>query len=166
MANIFTEKEERFLRELVHLKVRFMLVGLSAATIQGAPVVTQDIDIWFEDINDPNIKAALKKVGGTFVPSFGHNQPMLVGDAVKLFDIVLNMSGLGSFEEESGNCIKITLGKTPVLVLKLERIIQSKRVANRPKDRLVLPVLEDALIATQAQSTQSKKRSLPKRRVT
>lgn len=164
MANIFTEKEERFLRELVHLNVRFMLVGLSAATIQGAPVVTQDIDIWFADINDPNIKAALKKVGGTFVP--GHNQPMLVGDAVKLFDIVLNLSGLESFDRESENCIKITLGKTPVPVLKLERIIQSKRVANRPKDRLVLPVLEDALIAAQAQNAQTKKRSSPKRRVT
>ena len=42
---IFTEKEGRFLKELAKNKVRFMIVGLSAAALQGAPVVTQDIDL-------------------------------------------------------------------------------------------------------------------------
>lgn len=150
--SIFTETEERFLRELVRHKVQFMLVGLSAATIQGAPVVTQDIDIWFRDLNDPNIKKVLKKVGGAFVPSFGHNQPMLAGEAVKLFDIVVNMSGLDNFDVEAKHIIEIVLGKTPVPVLKLERIIASKKAANRKKDQLVLPVLEDALLVIKAQS--------------
>ncbi len=159
MPAIFAKQEERFLHELVRLKVDFMLVGLSAATIQGAPVVTQDIDIWFRDLTDPNIKVALKKVGGTFVPSFGHNQPMFAGEAVKLFDIVLNMSGLGPFGEERKYCLEVTLGKTKVPVLELERIIVSKKAANRPKDRLVLPVLEDALIAIQnKKNTHGKRR--------
>ncbi|MBK7579905.1 MAG: hypothetical protein IPI67_06825 [Myxococcales bacterium] len=35
--------------------VRFMLVGLSAAVLQGANTGTRDIDIWFEDLSDPRI---------------------------------------------------------------------------------------------------------------
>lgn len=143
--SIFTEKEEAFLKELVRLKVQFMLVGLSAATIQGAPVVTQDVDIWFRDLSDQNILRALKKVKGVYVPPFGHNEPTFAGEAVKLFDIVLNMSGLGTFDQEFKHTIVLKLGRAKVPVLNLERIIKSKRAANRQKDRLVLPVLEDAL---------------------
>lgn len=38
----FSENEIRLLCSLLRHKVRFMIVGLSAATLQGAPVVTQD----------------------------------------------------------------------------------------------------------------------------
>jgi hypothetical protein len=65
---IFSAEEGAFLKELVKNEVRFMIVGLSAAALQGAPVVTQDIDLWFRDLSDPGIKKALKKVGGAFVP--------------------------------------------------------------------------------------------------
>ncbi|MBI4324951.1 MAG: hypothetical protein HY674_06770 [Chloroflexi bacterium] len=47
--------ELRFLRALLRRKVRFMVVGLSAAALQGAPVVTQDVDLWFKDLSDPRI---------------------------------------------------------------------------------------------------------------
>jgi hypothetical protein len=58
---IFGDKEATFLRELIRQKVDFMIVGLSAAALQGAPVVTQDVDLWFKDLSDPGIKKALKK---------------------------------------------------------------------------------------------------------
>jgi hypothetical protein len=70
---------------------------------------------------------------------------MFAGEAVKLFDIVTNMDGLGEFEDERPNTIKLRLGRVNVLVLKLERIIVSKKAAGREKDRLVLKVLQDAL---------------------
>jgi hypothetical protein len=38
------------------------VVGWSAAALQGAPVVTQDVDLWFEDLNDPRIGEALRDV--------------------------------------------------------------------------------------------------------
>jgi hypothetical protein len=38
------ESELRFLEALLTRRVRFMVVGLSAAAMQGAPVVTQDVD--------------------------------------------------------------------------------------------------------------------------
>jgi hypothetical protein len=40
----FSEKELRLLQVLLKREVRFMVVGLSAATLQGAPVVTQDVE--------------------------------------------------------------------------------------------------------------------------
>jgi len=44
----FSENEIRLLGSLLKHQVRFMVVGLSAATLQGAPVVTQAVDLWFE----------------------------------------------------------------------------------------------------------------------
>ncbi len=142
---IFTSKEIAFLRELKRQKVEFMLVGAAAAALQGAPVVTQDVDLWFEDLKDPGIPSALRKSGGIMVPSFGQNPPTFAGDAVKLFDIVLTMHGLMSFSEEKKNSFEVSLGSVKVRVLDLARIIKSKETVRRPKDLLVLPVLRDTL---------------------
>jgi hypothetical protein len=149
---IFTEKEAEFLRELVRQKVDFMIVGLSAAALQGAPVVTQDVDLWFKDLEQPGIRKALRKVGGAYVPPIALNPPMFAGDSVNLFDIVMHMHGLGEFDEEKKCSIKIPLGRVKVAVLALEQIIRSKKATGREKDKLVLPVLLDAL------ATLSKKR--------
>lgn len=144
---IFGEKEIAFFRELTRQQVDFMVVGLSAAALQGAPVVTQDVDLWFKDLGHPGIKKALKKVGGIFVPSVGLNPPMFAGEAVKFFDIVTHMHGLASFKEEKLHALTMTLDNVAVTVLSLEQIIKSKKYLKRQKDKLVLPVLKDALIA-------------------
>ena len=69
---------------------------------------------------------------------------MFAGKSVALFDIVLTMNGIGSFDEEIENALDVRIGRTRVKVLRLSRIIASKKAANRTKDRLILPVLEDA----------------------
>ncbi len=122
-----------------------MIVGLSAAALQGAPVVTQDVDLWFEDIADAGIAKALKKMGGSYIPPTMLNPPLFAGGDVELFDIVLTMHGLDSFSVELKDSIEIKLGSCKVHVLPLERIIKSKETLLRPKDKLVLPVLKDAL---------------------
>ena len=142
---IFTEKEAEFLRELVRQKVDFMIVGLSAAALQGAPVVTQDVDLWFKDLEQPGIRKALKKVGGSYIPSIALNPPMFEGESVNLFDVVVHMHGLAEFDEEKRRSIKIPLGRVKVAVLALEQIVRSKKATGRAKDKLVLPVLLDAL---------------------
>lgn len=149
---LFNDKEIAFLRELVRNKVPFMVVGLSSAALQGAPVVTQDVDLWFKNITHPGIRKALKKVAGAYVPPIpgSQNPPMFAGDAVDLFDIVTHMHGLESFAREVKNALEVSLGRFKVKVLPLERVIASKRAVNRAKDRLVLPVLRDALAAIRA----------------
>ena len=101
-----SESELRFLRALLRRKVRFMVVGLSAAAFQGAPVVTQDVDLWFEDLNDPRIREAIREVGAAYIPPLHMNPPMFAGGGVELFDIVLTLHGLGTFEEELRKCVK------------------------------------------------------------
>ena len=146
-APSLNESELRFLRALLRRKVRFMVVGLSAAALQGAPVVTQDVDLWFEDLNDPRIREALRVVDAAYVPPSSSNPPMFSGGGVELFDIVLTMHGLGTFSEEWWNCVDVPLGRHKLKVLRVGRILARKRSANRAKDRLVIPVLEDALAA-------------------
>ena len=108
---IFSNQEAEFLRELIRQNVDFMIVGLSAAALQGAPVVTQDVDLWFENLEDPGIKRALHKVSGSYIPTIAMNPPMFQGDAVNLFDIVMHMHGLRDFKDEQKNAIKVPLGR-------------------------------------------------------
>ncbi len=88
---IFDEQEAEFLRELVRQKVEFMIVGLSAAALQGAPVVTQDVDLWFRSLSDPGIERALRKVHGSYVPPMMQNPPMFAGDAVGHYDVPVDL---------------------------------------------------------------------------
>lgn len=146
---IFVEDEIAFLQELLRQKVDFIIVGLAAAALQGAPVVTQDIDLWFADLEDPGIQRALKKVKASYIPPIDLRPPMFAGKAVNLFDIVVHMHGLGEFADEKKHVIKVPLGRFKIPVLKLERIIASKQATGREKDRLALKVLSDALSAIQ-----------------
>lgn len=157
--------ELRFLRALLRRKVRFMVVGLSAAALQGAPVVTQDVDLWFEDLSDPRIGEALREVDAAYVPPSVLNPPLFAGGGVELFDIVLTMHGLGAFSEEWGNRVDVSLGRYKLKVLRMDRILASKRAANRAKDRLVIPALEDSLAATQVVARRERSTaSLPRKR--
>ena len=141
----FTYKEEAFLSALVDEDVRFLIVGLAAAALQGVPAVTQDIDLWIEDLSSANFHRALKKLEILYVSPTMQNPPLLVGGGAELFDLVAHMHGLEPFEQEADRARTITLGKVDVAVLPLDRIIASKRATDRPKDRAILPVLEDAL---------------------
>ena len=83
---------------------------------------------------------------------------MLAGAGAELFDIVIRMDGLGSFADEIKNCVEISLGRQKLKVLSLERILASKIAANRPKDKLTIPVLRDALAAIQSGKRRPKKK--------
>lgn len=140
-----SESELRLLESLVQHQVPFMVVGLSAAALQGAPVVTQDVDLWFEDLNDKRLMPALAAVGAAYAPPFGYNPPMLAGTGSEPFDVVVHMSGLGSYADELKHARNVRIGNVTLKVLSLDRILASEEAANRPKDWLVIPVLRDTL---------------------
>ena len=142
---LFGEREIAFLDALRAAQVEFLVVGLSAAALQGAPVVTRDVDLWVRDLGDEKFRAVLKRFGAAYVPPVGLNPPMIVGKRIALFALVVSMQGLDSFAVEYRRSREIKVGTTTVRVLPLDRIIASKRAVNRPKDRAVLPVLEDVL---------------------
>jgi len=136
-----------------------MVVGLSAAALQGAPVVTEDVDLWFDKLSDPKLSQALVKVGAAYIPPFGINPPMLGGAGSEPFDVVVRMDGLGKFADEWKRALEIKVGKLRLKVLSLERILASKQATNRPKDRRVIPVLQNTIRTLQGKQTLNKKRS-------
>ena len=141
--DLFTGKEREFLKILLDEGVEFMVVGLAAAALQGVPAVTQDIDLWFAHRGDEKMIAALQKAGVSYIPPTEHNPPLLAG--ADLFDVVVHMHGLGSFEEEFEHVKIVKIGRMKLPVLSLQRIIASKEATRRPKDLAILPVLRDAL---------------------
>lgn len=147
-----TDKETALLRALVDEHVDFLIVGLSAAALQGAPAVTQDVDLWIEDLNDPRFRRALARVGVAYVAPTGSTPPLLAGPGADLFDLVMHMHGLDSFEREAREAVIVRLGGLEVPVLPLDRIIASKRATGRPKDQAILPALEAALRAIRARN--------------
>lgn len=147
-----TDAEIRFFRALDELGIRFMVVGLSAAVLQGADTVTADIDLWLEDRSDPRIHEAARRAGGVWIPGhFGMAPPMLGGDELSdRLDVVTSLHGLGSFDEEYGGSKTLDADGVSLRVLPLQRIIASKRAAGRRKDLAVLPALEAAAAADEA----------------
>ena len=152
IAIALTPAERQFFSRLNELSVPYLVVGLSAAVLQGADTATLDIDIWFQDRSDPRIADAAKRAGGVWIPGhFGMMPPTLGGDLLgDRLDVVLTASGLASFEIEYQGARQIEVDEIMLPVLPLERIICSKRAAGRMKDLAVLPALEAALAATQS----------------
>lgn len=73
------------------------------------------------------------------------------GDALgDRLDVVADMHGLGRFADELVNAKLLEIDRIPFRVLSLDRIIESKRAANRPRDLAAIPALEEALAALSA----------------
>jgi hypothetical protein len=144
-----TAPERAFLEELERLGVRYLVVGMSAAIVQGAPGVTQDIDLWFERLDDARIGLAARAAGGIWLSgAFGMRPPAIGGLGLEdRFDVVTHLDGLDSFEDEYARAISEIVDGIPLRMLPLFRIIVSKRAAHRLKDQAQLPALEAALAA-------------------
>src|SRR4051812_22918953 len=123
--------EREFLAALTQLGVPFLVIGMSAALLEGATGSTQDIDLWFESISDPRIAEAARRAGGVFVSgSFGMAPPGVGGGRIgDRFDIVTHADGLRSFHEEYAEAREYEIDGQRVRVLPLERIIASKQAS-------------------------------------
>jgi len=146
--------ERALLEALRHHGVRFMLVGLSAAVLQGANTGTRDLDLWLEDASDPRIADAVRDAKGIWISgTFGMRPPQIGGNVVgDRLDVVTHMHGLRSFADEYASAIDLDVDGLTLRVLPIERIIVSKRAAGRTKDLAALPALEEALAAIQAKA--------------
>ena len=141
--SLLSESERQFLVALNELGVRYLIVGMSAALLQGARGATEDIDLWFEHIADPRIGEAARRAGGFWVT---RSQPPLLGGALgDRFDVVLTVSGIPEFVPEYTASSAIDLDGVRVRVLPLERILHSKRAAARQKDGPGIQQIELAL---------------------
>lgn len=151
----FSAAEQKFLTELERLRTPFLVVGVSAAVLQGADTVTQDLDLWFRSMGEPGIAIAARAAGGTFATRT--NPPAVIGEGLDRIDLVILCHGLRPFDEEYADAVNVRVGDVTLKVLPLDRIIASKQAANRPKDRMVLDALRAAL-AVQKESRRGLRR--------
>lgn len=136
-------------RALAECRLEAIIVGMTAAALQGAPVLTQDVDLLLRDTvaNRRKLKALAKAIGAapqavtrelsSVVTFLGARAPV---DAI--FDA---LPGGLKFESVRARSLRIRVGSAELRVATLADIIRSKRAAGRKKDVAQLPVLEATL---------------------
>jgi hypothetical protein len=151
------------LRVLAAHDVEFILVGGLAAVLQGAPIVTGDLDIVHRRTpeNVARLLAALRELDAVYridprrlKPTEAHlSGPghALLSTKFCDLDVLGTIFADTSYDGLRDDAVEFELGDVTVQVLGLERLIQSKEYAGRGKDLAVLP----ALRATLAQSKKA-----------
>jgi len=146
------------LEALCRANVDFIVVGMTAAVLQGAPAVTFDLAIVYARTPDNigRLLAALAELEAHFRTDperrIRPNASHLASAGNKLLMTRLGqLDVLGSLEVGEGydellpDSVAIDVGGMQVRTLGLERLIAAKERANREKDRAVLPLLKSTL---------------------
>ena len=137
--SILTDAERRFVHELEARGIRYLIVGMSAALLQGARGATEDIDIWFEDVTDPRIPEAVRAAGGIR----------------ERLDVVTRVDGLDDFATELAGAVREMVDDVTLPLLPLRRILVSKLAAGRSKDLAAIHSIEDAVLVTELRKSES-----------
>jgi predicted nucleotidyltransferase len=148
----------RLLEVLVRHGVDFIIVGGVAASLEGAPVLTFDLDVVYETSpeNTERLLQVLREIharyrdpgGRQITPDatrLGRNRLNLFTTDLGPFDVLPAVSGDLRFQDLLSRTNIHEVGGFEVRVLDLEAVIQAKEYANRDKDRAVLPVLRRTL---------------------
>jgi hypothetical protein len=98
-------------------------------------------------VTDARIAVAARASGGVWISgASGMGPPRVGGEALgERLDVVTHMSGLDDFASEYESVRHETIDGVRIPVLSLRRIVESKRAADRPKDKAIMHALEDAL---------------------
>lgn len=149
----------RIAKALEESKLDAVLIGNAAAALHGAPVTTLDFDFFFRDTpaNRRKLVAFARSLGAIVLRPYYPASALfrVTDDALTLqADFMGVIHGLRSYEGARKRASTLELDGHRLHVAALEDIVKSKRAANRPKDRAVLPILEAVI---HAQGTTKKK---------
>jgi predicted nucleotidyltransferase len=138
--------------------VEFILVGGVAAAVQGAPVVTQDVDILYriEPSNLRRLEAALLaldavarddprrlRFGLSHLETKGHKLTLTRVGALDVLGSINQEQLL--FEDLLPHTDLMDFDGLAIRVLRLAKLIELKRMLGRPKDLAIMPLLEATL---------------------
>lgn len=146
-------KDETFLYELAvalqAVGLEAIVVGNMASILNGAPVLTQDVDLLVRDtpLNRRKLKRLATALGGSGpLPITGLTSTERIYGADLPIDIIYDgLSGNLKFASIKSRAHLEPMGSTTLLVAGLADVIKSKTAAARPKDKAVLPILHDTL---------------------
>lgn len=147
---------EGLIGRLVEAEAEVVLVGGLAAVLHGSNHVTVDVDVCYRPSpeNRERVVQALVPLGPYLrgvdpgLP-FVWNVRTLAGTPLLTLtttagpiDLLPDVLGVGSFEAVLKRSQPMTLLGLVLPVMTLDALIDAKRAADRPKDRLMLPELE------------------------
>jgi hypothetical protein len=137
--------------ELRGARIEAIVVGNVASILNGAPVLTQDVDLLVRDtpLNRKKLKrfaAAMGGVGPERVSGLTSTERIYGADVPIdiLYDRMIGGRGL-SFASVRSRARAAVVGREVLTVAALADVIRSKTAAGRPKDKAVLPILRDTL---------------------
>jgi hypothetical protein len=154
-------KPRELLAPLHQHDVRYVVIGLFAALLQGSPLPTLDLDICVarEASNLDNLARALEDLDarlrtpddprGVAFPYDGAflgqvevwNLRTRAGD----LDVAFTPSGTRGYDDLRRDAVAVRVGDLSVPVASLLDVIRSKEAAGRPRDRQALPTLRELL---------------------
>ena len=145
----------RLLETLEAEKIRFMLIGMSAALVQGVMQTTLDVDLWIDLPPRQYMRVQnLARRTGCVVAA---NTVVYATDGTPL-NFVFEVNGLGSFQDELKHCVRLPFRGKKIPVLKLERILKSKEFIRRDKDLPHIINIRDLLRCRRALKTRTSKK--------
>src|SRR5947209_6232003 len=131
-----------FLKALREEKIDCILIGAMAAIEQGAPLMTVDYDFWVRlpERQYVRLLTIVQRQRGTIRAQTLYE----LSDGTQV-NAIFQPDGLRSFSAEWRISRWGKLENVPVKILPLNRVIASKRAANREKDLAVIPILQRTL---------------------
>ncbi len=139
---------EKVLEALKRVKLEAILVGNVAAVLQGVPVMTHDFDFFIRDteLNRKKIKEFARLLNMTEYKRDEAISEVITVEGKELsIDFIFRLSSQDKFESIRSRSKKIKVGKFYCMVADLKDILESKKSANRPKDRAIIKLIEDTL---------------------
>ena len=121
----------RLLEALEAEEIRFMLIGMSAAIVQGVMETTLDVNIWID--LPPHQYMRVQRVALQTGAVVAANTVVYLKDGTPV-NFVFEVDGLRGFESELKNTERMQFHGKRIPVLKLERILKSKETIARDKD--------------------------------
>lgn len=156
------ESSTRFVETLAILArhgVRSIVIGGVAAVVQGAPLLTFDIDVVpaMDDTNRDRLLAALRELEACYrehvqarieptAETLRLPGPHLLRTKLGILNLLPTMVGARTFDDLLPHSIELELGSgLRVMVLKLEMVVQLKLEVGRDKDRQAVTVIRRVL---------------------
>ena len=138
----------RLIQSLGQEKIRFQVVGMTAAVFQGVMINTMDTDIWVDLPTRQYMRLwqIIREQGGSAL-----SQTLYVLEDGKVVNFLFAVTGLRKFAAEYREAISVKIEGLPVKVLPLSRILKSKKTILRDKDVAHIPHIEQVLKARMKQ---------------
>jgi hypothetical protein len=135
-------------------KIRYMLIGMSAAIVQGVMEATLDADFWIDLPSRQYMRVQnLARSAGC---SVGANTIVYAPDGTPVNFVFGDVAGIGSFKSEFKHTRKMLFRGKKIPVLKLERILKSKEALRRDKDLAHIIQIRELLKCRRALKSKTK----------